>query len=311
MANKRPKIVFGGIDGTGDFWNRPYEKVFKNSHVHTLHKEWTHGPSHYRRGPWWEGSWTIVEAYRIFRKVRQDWREGADAIFLAGYSRGGAAVIEIAKWLKEENIPVECLILFDPVDRSRTIGDDVWKWKDTAIVDTVQTVIYAQRQFITESRESFGNCGKKIQDRGKTTLHFYAFFATHGGLGGTPWTKPITGFIDEGVPDFKTKVTATMDQFGSEKVRRWVFDLVFDALYDCIQRLTQPAIPEQPRNGTPMPGGNQRIHIVKSGDWLSKIAMTYYGDMNQWEKIYKHPENLRTIGPNPDLIKPGQRLIIP
>lgn len=54
-----------------------------------------------------------------------------------------------------------------------------------------------------------------------------------------------------------------------------------------------------------------RIHIVKQGDWLSKIAITYYGDMNKWPVIYNHPKNRETIGPDYNLIKPGQRLIIP
>lgn len=57
------------------------------------------------------------------------------------------------------------------------------------------------------------------------------------------------------------------------------------------------------------PGYVPRIHIVKPGDWLSKIAITYYGDMNKWKVIYDR--NIQTIGPNPDLIKPGQRLVIP
>lgn len=57
------------------------------------------------------------------------------------------------------------------------------------------------------------------------------------------------------------------------------------------------------------PGYVPRIHVVKQGDWLSKIAITYYGDMNKWDVIYKR--NIDQIGPNPDLIKPGQRLIIP
>jgi hypothetical protein len=76
--------------------------------------------------------------------------------------------------------------------------------------------------------------------------------------------------------------------------------------------------------GTPgpyLPPGNQyppdpkkpsyvpRIHIVKPGDWLSKIAITYYGDMNKWPVIYK--ANREQIGPDYNLITPGQRLIIP
>lgn len=69
---------------------------------------------------------------------------------------------------------------------------------------------------------------------------------------------------------------------------------------------TGPYIP-----GPKKPGNGQVIHVVKPGDWLSKIAITYYGDMNKWRVIYDHPQNRQTIGPNPDLIQPGQRLLIP
>ena len=66
-----------------------------------------------------------------------------------------------------------------------------------------------------------------------------------------------------------------------------------------------------PPNKPGYPGNGQRIHIVKRGDWLSKLAITYYGDMNKWPVIYNHPKNRETIGPDYNLIKPGQRLIIP
>jgi nucleoid-associated protein YgaU len=40
-----------------------------------------------------------------------------------------------------------------------------------------------------------------------------------------------------------------------------------------------------------------------------KIAQRYYGDGALWRRIYD--ANRTTIGPNPDKIYPGQRLIIP
>lgn len=48
---------------------------------------------------------------------------------------------------------------------------------------------------------------------------------------------------------------------------------------------------------------------VKSGDSLWKIAKKVYGDGSQYKKIYE--ANKSTIGSNPNLIKPGQKLIIP
>jgi nucleoid-associated protein YgaU len=54
-------------------------------------------------------------------------------------------------------------------------------------------------------------------------------------------------------------------------------------------------------------GGGQ-TYTVKSGDSLSKIAKQVYGDASQWKKI--HEANRAKI-PNPDLIHPGDELVIP
>lgn len=65
----------------------------------------------------------------------------------------------------------------------------------------------------------------------------------------------------------------------------------------------------EPPQNQPNNENNQRFHIVQAGDWLSKIAVTYYGDAMKYKVI--HQANLQIIGPNPDIIKPGQRLLIP
>jgi nucleoid-associated protein YgaU len=48
---------------------------------------------------------------------------------------------------------------------------------------------------------------------------------------------------------------------------------------------------------------------VKSGDSLSKIAKDVYDDGSRYMKIYE--ANKATIGDNPNLIKPGQKLVLP
>ena len=48
---------------------------------------------------------------------------------------------------------------------------------------------------------------------------------------------------------------------------------------------------------------------VVAGDCLWNIAKKYYGDGSQYTKIYE--ANKGTIGSNPNLIKPGQKLVIP
>ena len=51
-----------------------------------------------------------------------------------------------------------------------------------------------------------------------------------------------------------------------------------------------------------------QTYTVVSGDSLSKIAKHFYGDANQWKKIFD--ANTDKIK-NPDLIHPGQVLTIP
>ena len=54
--------------------------------------------------------------------------------------------------------------------------------------------------------------------------------------------------------------------------------------------------------------GAQRTVTVQSGDSLSKIAKREFGDANQWKEIF---EANRDKISDPDLIYPGQVLIIP
>ena len=51
-----------------------------------------------------------------------------------------------------------------------------------------------------------------------------------------------------------------------------------------------------------------RTYTVVAGDSLSKIAQREYGDASKWRAI--HDANRETIR-NPDLIHPGQVLVLP
>lgn len=52
-----------------------------------------------------------------------------------------------------------------------------------------------------------------------------------------------------------------------------------------------------------------KTYTVKKGDCLSKIALKYYGKSEYWRKIYD--KNKKLIGKNPNLIYPGQKLVMP
>ena len=59
----------------------------------------------------------------------------------------------------------------------------------------------------------------------------------------------------------------------------------------------------------PPPKPVEETYTVAAGDSLSKIAKRFYGNANDWRRIYD--ANREVIGANPDLIRPGQKLRIP
>jgi nucleoid-associated protein YgaU len=52
-----------------------------------------------------------------------------------------------------------------------------------------------------------------------------------------------------------------------------------------------------------------KTYTIKKGDSLWKIAQRVYGDGSKWRTIYD--ANKKVIGKNPNLIYPGQKLVIP
>jgi len=53
----------------------------------------------------------------------------------------------------------------------------------------------------------------------------------------------------------------------------------------------------------------KNIWTVQKGETLRSIARLHYGDSNLWKKIYE--ANKKLIGANPNLILPGQELVLP
>jgi len=52
----------------------------------------------------------------------------------------------------------------------------------------------------------------------------------------------------------------------------------------------------------------QELYVVKKGDTLQKISNDFYGTTKRWKKIY---EANKKVLKAPDLIKEGQKLVIP
>ena len=135
-------------------------------------------------------------------------------IVLTGYSRGAAGVVSLAKRLKDVNVPVRALMLFDCVDRHVAIDADV-------IPNNVGHVMHVIRNSSSGSRESFDNDGMRFSPP-TVFPAAYSFMCTHGGMGGCPWTVPAgiapSSFIDEGGVDGLTNITYLQDAQVSQQV---------------------------------------------------------------------------------------------
>lgn len=224
--------ILVGIDGTGSAVSpsagrdRNYDVAFADSFVKRLCSP-NSTNRRYFRGPVAGGG--LPEAINggydfIFRRHQESANE---PILLTGYSRGGLGVVVIADRLKQQNIPVAAMLLFDCVDRHLAFDG-------RRIPNNVEYVHHVRRDPASRSRQSFGNDGTAHTPPTIYTERFY--MCTHGGMGGTPW-KPKLGqstseLIDEGYAEdalnagllgaffYKTNVTFAQDKSESQKI--WV-----------------------------------------------------------------------------------------
>jgi nucleoid-associated protein YgaU len=75
-----------------------------------------------------------------------------------------------------------------------------------------------------------------------------------------------------------------------------------------VQSGSSSTAPAPPPPAAEPPKAQPNTYVVVAGDNLSKIAKRIYGDANQWRRIY---EANRDVIKNPDLIYPGQKLVLP
>ena len=77
---------------------------------------------------------------------------------------------------------------------------------------------------------------------------------------------------------------------------------------DVISGSSSTAPSPQPQQGGPAPDAGGRMYSVQPGDSLSKIAKKFYGNANDWKKIFDaNKDRIK----NPDVIQPGWALKIP
>lgn len=192
--------IFVGIDGTGPWSDTTYNREMQSSFVRRLSRECGHARSLYLRGP----SVTGYEDHSIrnhaVTQVLQ-WATPDTQLVMAGYSRGGAIAIRVARQLLQRRpaLTVRCLLLFDAVERDASV-------ESTIIPANVRRAFHAMRDASTGSRTTFGHCGTQV-DNGATQLQKRSFLGTHGAMGGVPWkgeSEGVSLFGDR--PTGKTRV---------------------------------------------------------------------------------------------------------
>ena len=110
------------VDGTGAFFEDEYQLDMGNSFCRRLEKQ---GNGIYMRGPSIDGLSTFRRGKIVAFKIMAARVTGTadEPIFLAGHSRGGAAVIHAAQLLDVVGIKVKAMFLYDAVDR--TVDTDI------------------------------------------------------------------------------------------------------------------------------------------------------------------------------------------
>jgi hypothetical protein len=139
-------------------------------------------------------------------------------IYLTGYSRGGSGVIGVAQRLKDANVKVKSMVLFDAVDRALGVSTN-------EIPNNVERVVHARRDPHLFSRDSFGNCGTHWSAPTKVEMKFFS--GTHGAVGGVPDPVPHGKRGSDFVKEFgelipSTVVTYQQDHAAAKTVWAWV-----------------------------------------------------------------------------------------
>lgn len=104
-----------------------------------------------------------------------------EPIFLAGYSRGAAIVIQAARLLHEDSVEVSGLVLFDTVDRALGLTEI------ESITPNVRQFAHARRDPTVRSRPYFGYPNLRFDSSSTVRIFDRPYKATHSALGGLPW----------------------------------------------------------------------------------------------------------------------------
>jgi hypothetical protein len=183
------------VDNMGSFVGM----IYYGSHLQN--RKYYPGPDLTGTGP------NFIWPYNLVQQIMEFWRQGDHQIFMTGYSRGAAIVIDAAaimgdkaladQYPEAQDAKIEAMFLFDAVARSVELP------RAQNIPSNVKYCYHAMRDDSANSRRSFGHCGQGMD--GVTFLAKRKFYTTHGGMGGVLWGE-------QGLPDFTKDRRAPAEQ---------------------------------------------------------------------------------------------------
>lgn len=201
-----------GVDGTGDSLVRSSYTDFEYqiANRRSLIMELTHeARGMYFRGPTQSGMDCHHIGVQVANWIIANRGRMSGPLFLAGYSRGGAICIITARLLQAHGMSVDCMLLLDAVNWSPNHAG--------TIPSNVKIAYHAVRRPEIGSRPLFFNCGMSIEKPG--ILVTCAFNATHGGIGGTPWSGVERKHFQDHVR--QPWMTRERDEKGTNEVKNW------------------------------------------------------------------------------------------
>lgn len=130
----------------------------------------------------------------------------------------------------------------------------------------------------------------------------------------SPPSSPSTPSSNSQVAKLTSELAASRKEFATEKTAHdyWVNKAQSEAAQlskagsKTATTTTRPAVHKPAPRPTSAP---TKTYTVVKGDNLTEIAKKEYGNGDLWRTIYD--ANKKIIGSNPNLIRPGQKLIIP
>lgn len=233
-------------------------------------------------------------------------------VFIYGSSSGGRNALDLAMRLDKDPVFATSLKYVALIDSAYFPGDTQVEPNaepPTNVPIMTSEIVRPVGQFGLGTRENFYQiAGNHREERFARRDLFVSEMRNKEIHGDVPFFSPRN--LTDRIKNMPNTTRKSKDDGHHGNLIGVALPIVFGEIANILDTL----IPESPSPGRPslnfiIPDLEERSHTVVRGDNLSKLAKAFYGTEALWTKIYA--ANKAVIGPNPNLILVGQKLVIP